>query len=457
MATLTANEGYWTAVLAESTEIARANAAAALFASGTKLKFYDSANNLLRTITADAATREALATGYYPIALGAFTDAATGTGTPSLLVVTTSADVEIVRMTAGVNSGQFQIPSAFASGVALQPGAFRFRYPAATAPATGKRWHPGHYFYASNDYVHDISFVESRRNKVRYNEHFAGYYMLMYWDQVESTQGTYDFGPVLSMLDTAQADGKMVWIRIEDRSFHGYSRGLACPSYIHSGGGLYEYGGYLVSPKFWVPWVSEAVNSMISALMEAVDDHPALQGVATEECSMAGSWLQPGYTWQAQNAHVLAQCAAGSAGAVKSLWHQNMGWSNESMEDMIEHYRMTDAVVRTYKAGLSPTDLRIHPTPYGTYTDTPYGAYITTRYAGEAFFAPCVEYHTYISSGLTAQALLDYGVDTLGVQFIGWATTDYDAAWAFTSDDAIAEVTRQQGRINSARPSIVPV
>ena len=194
---------------------------------------------------------------------------------------------------------------------------------------------------------------------------------------------------------------------------------------------------------------------MIAAMMTAIDSHPALQGVKTEECSLAGSWLQAGYTYQAMNEFILEYCRVGSAGAVNSLWHQNMGWSNEPGNDLTEHYRMTDTVVRTHKSGMSPTDLRHYPS--GTaYTNTNYGAYCTTRYAGETYFAPTCEYHTYIAPGHTARSVLDYGVDTLGVQFITWGNSDDNIAWVFTAEDAIAEVTRQLGRINTARPSNVP-
>jgi hypothetical protein len=250
----------------------------------------------------------------------------------------------------------------------------------------------------------------------------------------------------------------MVWLRLEERSFWGATRGLPCPQYVFDGGGTYAHTGNgenILAPKFWVPWVGSAFLAMIAALMEAIDDHPALQGVCTEECSIEGAWLQPGYTWQAMNAFILEYCRVGSQGAVNSLWHQNMGWSNEQSTDMTEHYRMTDTTVRTHKAGLSPTDLRHEPSSTA-YLDTTYGKYITTRYAGEAFFHAMVEYHTYIAPGHTAQSVLNHGVDDLGLNFITWNPTDYSASWQFTSDQAIAEVTAQQGRINTTRPSNVP-
>lgn len=458
MTTITAAAAYWTAVLAESGAQARADAVAALLASGTKLKFYDSGGSLIRTVTTDAWTRGALSQSAYPITPGAFAGSQTGTGTPALVVATTSADVEIFRTTAGVLSGVFQIPSAFASGVDLTAGSFNLTYPSPGSASSGKRWYPGHYFYASQDWTHDVTMVESRRNKVKTNPYFAGYQLTPWWDKMETAQGVYNFGPVLAELDKAEYDGKMVWLRLMERSFHGSARGLPCPQYIYDGGGTYASqtnGQNILAPKFWVTWVGEAFLSMVSAMLAAVDDHPAYQGTITEECSIAGSWLQAGYTWQAMNAFVLEYCRVGSAGSINGLWHQNMGWSNEPSSDTTEHYRMTDTVARTYKAGLSPTDLQIPPNSLA-YQNTTYGSYIPTRYAGETFFAPNVEYMTYTAAGNTAKKIIDYGVDTLGVHFIGWANTDYSGSWAFTDDDAIAEVARQQGRITTARPSNVP-
>lgn len=318
-----------------------------------------------------------------------------------------------------------------------------------------RRWYPGHYFYASDDFTHTVTMVESRRNMVKTNPYFKGYHLLTFWDKMESTAGVYNFGPLLTELDKAQSDGKMVWFRLMERSFHGDSRGLPCPQYIYDGGGTYAdntSGQNILAPKFWVPWVEEAFLNMVAAMMVAIDDHPALQGVMTEECSIAGAWLQPDWTWQKMNAFILEYCRVGSEGAKKSIWYQNMGWSNEPSDNTTEHYRMTDTVVRTYKAGIGPTDLAHEPSG-GSYSDTTYGSYIPSRYAGEAVLGGCVEYYTYTHSPYTAKSILDYGVDEVGCHFIHWSNTDYAASWQFTDADAIAEVTLQQGRINTTKPS----
>lgn len=451
MSQIVPSADYWTAVLAETGDANRADAVKTLLANGTKLVFLDASGSTIRTVTTAAWSRGSQSGSYYPITPGAWTDPGTGTGTAATIVVTDSSDGEIMRFPASL----FNLAVDLSSVTAVE-GTAKLMYPASGTAASGKRWYPGHYFYASQDWTHDVTMVESRRNKVKNNAYFAGYKLMAWWDQMESTAGNYDFSKVVAALDAAEADGKMAWIRIEERSFHGASRGLPCPQYIYDGGGTYAStanGQNILAPKFWVPWVGEAFLDMIAALMEVIDDHPALQGVMTEECSIAGSWLQAGYTWQAMNAFILEYCRIGSAGAVNSLWHQNMGWSNEPSSDATEHYRMTDTVARTYKAGLSPTDLCASGTI--ATKNTTYGAYIYDRYPGEAFFATNVEYATYTGAS-GAKATLDYGVDTLGCHFIGWSNTDYSGAWTFTDDDAIAEVARQQGRINTTRPSNVP-
>lgn len=458
MSTIIPAAAYWTAVLAEATDADRADAVAALLANGTKLKFYDSSGSLIRTVTSAAWTRAAQSGNYYPITPGAFTDAGTGTGTPATVVITSSADVEICRTTAGVMANTFRISEAFDTGKVLDAGAFKLKYPTASAAPTGKKWYPGHYFGASQEWTHDVLMVESRRNKVKNNPYFQGYNLQVFWDKLETSAGVYNFAPVIAELDKAQADGKKVWLRLEERSFHGATRGLPCPQYIHDGGGTYAHTGNgenILAPKLWVPWVGSAYLAMVAAFTAAVDGHPALQGFMTEEATIEGSWLQSGYTWQAMNAFLLEYCRIGSQGCVESLWHQNMGWSNEPASDTTEHYRMTDTVVRTYQAGCAPTDLRHEPSSTA-FLKTVYGKYITTRYAGETFFHSKVEYHTYIAPGHTAKSVLDHGVDTLGLQFITWQPTDYSAAWQFTDTDAIAEVNRQLGRINTARPTSAP-
>ncbi len=454
MATITPAAAYWTAVLAETGASDRADAVATLLTTGTKLKFYDSGGSLIRTVTAAAWTKGALTQSHYPITPGAFTGSQTGTGTPATVIVTTSADVEIFRTTAGVLSGVFSIPSAFATSVDLVAGSFKLKYPSPTTAPSGKRWHPGHYLMVC-DASARTGMVDSERNLVRYEANWQGYHGEYWWHRLESTQGVYDFSIITDDLDKAQADGKMMWVQLMNRSFHGTSRGAFCPTYITNAGWTYAYTGggqNFAGCKMWVPACGEAWLDMLDACLAEISTHPALQGVTTEEGAQSGAWLQSGYTWQAMNEFVLEQSLRGSQGIGDALWHNCMGWSNEPGDDLTEHYRMTDTVVRSHRAGLAPRDLAM--SDYLAWNANDYGKYIFDRYAGEAYFYGCIDWGAYFLPE-TPRQLIDNAVD-LGVNFMFWHPMYSGQGANFTSADVIAEVTRRGGSLNDTRPSNAP-
>lgn len=451
MTTVVPAAAYWTAVLAETGESDRAGAVATLLANGTKLKFYDSSGTLIRTVTAAAWTKGALTQNYYPITPGAFTGSQTGTGTPATVIVTTSADVEIFRTTAGVLSGVFSIPSAFDTGVDLAEGSFTLKYPSTQTAPSGKLWYPGHYMRVDDD-MNRLGMLDYYRNMVRNDPNWAGYVGYYWWHRMESSKGVYDFSIVLDDLDKAEADGKMMWIQLQNRSFHGSARGAYCPQYIVDEGYVYSYTGggqNFAGPKFWVPTCGNYWLDFQDAFLAAVSGHPAFHGIRTEEGTQSGCWLQAGWTWQAHNAFLLEQSRRGADGIGDALLVNNWNWSLEPSSDTVEHYRMTDTVVREHRVGVCPNDLAM--SGYIAWNANPYGKYVFDRYAGESYFAGAMEWETYFQPE-TPRQLIDNLVDNLGVHFVFWQCVESTSA-TFRFNDVRAEVTRQSGRINTARPS----
>lgn len=450
MSQIVPSADYWTAVLAETGDANRADAVKTLLANGTKLLFLDASGSTIRTVTTAAWSRGAQSGSYYPITPGAWTDPGTGTGTAATIVVTDSSDGEIMRFPASL----FNLAVDLSSVTAVE-GTAKLMYPASGTAASGKRWYPGHYMMATDD-TNRTGILESSRNLVKTDANWAGYYCHYWWNRLESTQGNYDFSSILTDLDKAAADGKKVWIMPHNRSFHGASaRGGFAPSYIVNAGWTYAYSGAgenFAGCKLWVADCGEAWLDFLVALCEAVRDHEALQGITTEEGVQSGAWLQAGWTYQLMNAFLLEQSRVGAANIGDALWHNNMAWSNEPASDLTEHYRVTDTMVRTHRTGLAPNDLRISS---GTATlSTDYGKYLFTRYAGEAYFLASVEWPTYfLPEG--PKALLDFGVDTLGMHFIMWqpVTQSSTSSATFYFSDVMAEVTRQSGRITTARPT----
>jgi len=455
MTTVTAAPAYWAAVLPEIGDLARANAVAALLTTGTKLKIYDSDDVLIRTVTTAAWTRGTLALGEYPITPGAITDGATGSGTPSYVVITTTADVEIIRMPAGVLSGTMRFPAAIAGGTALDAGTFALAYPTDAVAPTGKRWFPGHYLYASDD-VNHLGMMDSRRNLVKDNSNWAGYHNQYWWHSLESTEGVYDFSVITDDLVKAEADGKALVVRLMDRSFHGSTRPFPVPAYITSTySGTYTSGSF-IGVKLWEPTVNERLILMIEALYAACEPYAAFQGLAMDESSMVGVLDQPSYTHAKMAAWWLKMSERCGAAAGTALFFSNMnyGYSSSAVPSRLEI--MTE-MATVDRIGTGASDARLDGDRNGGALGYPFNPW---QWAGISPLFGGVEYNTYTTDPLrptrTAKDYLDFGVDQLRLNFMGWMARTSTTGVDFNIYDAIAEIDRQAGRIVTTRPTNAP-
>ena len=319
-----------------------------------------------------------------------------------------------------------------------------------------KRWFPGHYLMVIDD-ENRLGMLDSRRNYVRYEPLWAGYYGHYWWHRMELSKGVYDFSIILNDLNKAEADGKKMWVMLQNRSFNS-SRGQFAPTYIETDyNGIYYHntsGEDFSGCKLWEPAVSDRWLMFQDRALRAIRDHPALVGVATEESGQSGAWLQSGYTWQAMNAFLLEQSRRGMLEAGNLLFHNNMGWSAESGTNYDEQYRMLDTMVRTHRAGVSPNDLRMSS---GTaILSTNYGKFCFDRYVGEAWHMAFVEWTTY-SLPETPSQLIDFAHDRLKMPFVGWQViaAGQMPSQTFSITDIIAAVQAKAGKIWSTKPTSV--
>lgn len=317
-----------------------------------------------------------------------------------------------------------------------------------------RRWNPGHFYIVTDDMTRSSLILPGRRNLVK-DHPYMNYMGQFWWKQHEPTKNNYDFGLILSALDTAATDGKVLNIMPANRSFHGMNRGLAVPQYLHDEGYTYSYNGAgedFVGPKIWLPYVRDRWNEYLFRLISAIDNHEAANLLYSEEGTMSGAYLQAGWTWQAMNDHILEQCNVAYETCVHTLWHQERQWSNEDSTNLTEQYRMTDTIVRTNKQGVGANDIVTgYENPY-TALDGVYGDYIYSRYAGETYFAGGCEWGGHFS-GWTAAQVIDFAVDTLGLNFIHWVEVIGSFGQDFDTYSVLSTLTAKNGKINSAKPT----
>lgn len=316
-----------------------------------------------------------------------------------------------------------------------------------------RRWNPGHFYIVTDDMTRSSLILSSRRSLVQ-SHPYMNYMGQFWWHMHETSKGVYDFSRILQALDTAAADGKKMNIMPCNRSFHGTSRGACVPQYLSSEGYTYTYSGAgenFVGPKLWLPYVSDRWSEYLTRLIRAVDNHEAANLIYSEEGTMSGAWLQPGWTWQAANDQILAQCAVAAAECKRTLFHQERAWTNEADTNLTEQYRMCDTIVRTNKLGVGVNDI---VTDSYTAQASPYGKFIYSRYAGEAYFAGGCEWSGHFGSRNASQ-VIDFAVDTLGINFMHWVEVIGNYGQTFDTNAALAAITAKSGKINATKPSNV--
>lgn len=452
MSTITPAALYWTLVLPEVSDAARASAIAA---AAAKIAFLDSEGSTIRTISTAAWTRGALDGSNYPLTPGAVTDAASGSGTPVTAVFLNSSDAEIFRAPAGVLTGTVRLPDDITAATEIDAGTLKFLYPTEAQAATGKRWYPGHYLFVCDDVTH-TGMMESRRNLVKSEANWAGYECQYWWRKLEPTQGNYDFSMIESDLAKCEADGKRMILRLMERSYHGTSRPEPLPDYIASMSGRWTYENF-IAPKLWEPAVNERLIQLVEYLFGAFGDDPYFQGIFMEESAMSGVTSVSGYTHAKMADWWLKMGERCGAAAGNALFFGNFNYGYSSSETNPTRAQIMQELATVDRIGLGASDARMSGDRNGATTSYPFDWRI---HAGVAPLIAGVEYNTYSTDASrptrTAKDYVDFGVDTLKLNFMGWVARTSTSGVDFNIHDVIEEIDRQNGRIVSTRPTNAP-
>ncbi|MFN8760232.1 MAG: hypothetical protein ACK5XA_15660 [Tagaea sp.] len=330
-----------------------------------------------------------------------------------------------------------------------------------------KRWFPGHYMQCSEN-VSRTGLAQSKRAITASNSNFIGYQVNIFWGQTETSFGNYS--ALYSQLDAirlaAQQDGKKIWLRLYERSFHGFSRPAAFPTYLTSDQWFADTASgaeNVVAPKLWRADVRERFLLWSEAAAAYCAANPEFVLLSSEEWSIQGGWrLQPEYQTGEPLDFVWFEFARRvGAAAGDCLVHVNTGWS--SWTKTVEQYKALSDQVIAYGAVLGPTDLRKDNEQFSATLATNFGSFMFNApnasppgYRGIAAYAINYEWPDYNSVESPAEHLR-WAVDDLGVHFIGW-DPDRDSGgtsrnWSWSQ--ALAAVNNAGGRINTAVPSSI--
>ena len=324
-----------------------------------------------------------------------------------------------------------------------------------------KRWFPGHYVQCYDQGARTT--LTTERLQVAGNPLITGYQIKLWWDTFETSFGTYNTAPLLTALNTAQADGKKVIVRFQERSFQGTIWGKMYPTYLDSA----PYGSFtdnsggqsIIAAKLWLPSVSERYILAMEAIANAADGHPAFQALMTEEYSIQGAWRQPDFDNRLMRQHWNEVARRLNPILKNGLLHINTGWADDGngltrTEASLSPY--SDYLV-SQNAGLGPTDFS-YSNSFAT-LNTDFGRFILTRHRDATFFLLNFEWASY-SNPESPSFLIDWAYDTLRCHFLVWDAdmtagnkAQFGARWGF--DDVLAAIAAKNGKIYSTKPTNV--
>jgi hypothetical protein len=312
-----------------------------------------------------------------------------------------------------------------------------------------KKWFPGHYVQIRH-YTNPVS--ENIRDLVKDNPYISGYKVHIVWNEIETAKDQYNFDLLRKFIKLAEGDNKKLMIHIQDRLF-GQLGNPYLPEYMLAE----EYeGGWYNSPKngasygkIWLSSYHDRWNKFLKALANEIDKSQTVAAVIVSESYM--DVKTPGY------------CSEGHLGFIKSMHstmaeympntiffqYVNWGFTEEEREIIMTH------VVEVCKNGFGGPDLMNSkkwpkmPNQTMPCTSNDFGHFYT-RYKGMVPLSVENQPSGYYKN--SAQAIFNFAVDTVGVNFLPWtAYMATDRGWNFY--DAIKVINEQKGRINTTPPA----
>lgn len=210
-----------------------------------------------------------------------------------------------------------------------------------------KKWEPGNYLLLfagdSNDLSADAATLDSRCDEVGAESSVSGMMIRVPWDELESTQGAYDFSPIDTLLDCMEGHGKYLWLLMLDRYF-GSGPAFDCPvpTYVRNLGGT-DNGCMETNLGSMAALHRSAIMDRQIALFEAIcehyEDEPYFHGFYPEESAPSqgtvgapGDFTNSGYIGQLvrRDAEVALSC-------IKTLYMTSVNFPtvDQLMIDMV--------------------------------------------------------------------------------------------------------------------------
>lgn len=201
----------------------------------------------------------------------------------------TSTTVDHTGLSAST-SRWYECAAADASEVTIGPYSNKVSGTTQSSPPsfTAIKWHPGHYMFLDSGSSQATHFTHI--DAIAGEGNLKGVAMQIYWAEIETSQGVYNWTKIDAYLARAQSVGKRFLVRVQDRCFGCSSPNGRIPTYVQNLGGASQ--GIAASKNGWIAriWRADVMDRLI-ALYQAFgaryNSNAYMEAIATEE-STAG-------------------------------------------------------------------------------------------------------------------------------------------------------------------------
>jgi hypothetical protein len=256
-------------------------------------------------------------------------------------------------------------------------------------------------------------------DKVTADNTFQGAQVIYLWKDLEPQKNHYDFSQIEKDLAYLSAQGKHLFIQIQDVWFKNEPEFYPVPQYIITYGGMLPRTPVGYVAKRWDPYVANRFAKLISKLGQRFDGEPYLEGINLPETAMSLTTSEcSGYTAQKYyNQLVKAQdtLSLSFPNTVKIHYITNWPGCSGGRKVFIPKLLMH---ARDKGIGYGGPDLI---TDNAVLMDTVFSVYgevdgeLPLGMAADPFGS---------NQGLTVEQMIKYGMETLSLDYIFWSSAD---------------------------------
>jgi hypothetical protein len=161
---------------------------------------------------------------------------------------------------------------------------------ATSVSAQGVKWHPGHYVILNMGDSQSQHFATIK--DLGDESSIKGYMLRLYWAQLETSKGVYNFALIdtyLRQIKAQPVDQRLV-LRVMDRRFGGTTSSGIVPKYLttessFNGGLIKTHSGY--AARLWEKAVMDREIALFKALGAHYDKDMLFEGLSTEETTLS--------------------------------------------------------------------------------------------------------------------------------------------------------------------------